>query len=69
MKPHPEKNFIRVCHDNEIGGEYQVMAGGVMMVRYNCPDPKCDKSFNYEIKSESELLDYRNAMINYKDNE
>jgi len=69
MKPHPEINFIMVCHDNEIEAEYQVMAGGAQMLRYKCPNPACEKSFSHEIKSESELRDYQNAMAKYRKNE
>jgi len=69
MKPHPEKNFIMECHDNEIEPEYQIMSKGIKMLKYKCPDPNCDKRYSHEIKSESEFLDYRNAMAKYKKNE
>ena len=38
MKPHPEKNFIMECHNNEIEAEYEVMSLGVKMLRYECPE-------------------------------
>ena len=68
MNPNPEKNFIMECHNNEIKAEYQIMSRGIEMLRFECPDPNCDKRFSHEIKSESELLDYHNAMRKYKNN-
>ncbi len=69
MKPHPEKEFIMVCHDNEIEPKIKRYAGGDILLRWKCPNLTCFQSSSHKIESESKLLEFQNVMEKYKKNE
>ena len=62
MKPHPDKNFIMICHENEIEPEEVRMAGGDILLRYSCPNLTCDKTYSHKIGTKSELTEFENRI-------
>lgn len=53
MKPHSDKNYIMVCHDNEIRAEIVHMAGGDVLARWRCP--KCGDQRSYKFTTIDKL--------------